>query len=599
MTSDLLAMTVRDMAFFIDKLNEDCSPLQFLREMTKNSIEAILNLDDPVGEVRWDLDWRRHLLSEEEVTKLCIIDNGCGMTGEEMVTYINQLSSSIHEQSVTGNFGVGAKISAAPLNPEGLIYLSWKDGQGYMIQLYRDSVAKEYGLLRFKSGEFWQHINDDLKPDSIKNHGTMVVLLGKSEIESTIDAPLKTTMPKKWVLRYLNSRFYKFPKGIEVKAREGWHLPKGDKHNFLRTVTGQGPWLNDNRVKRGTVRLDEAMANVHWWIIDEETDINSGHYTPGGHVAMLFQDELYEMVYANAGFARLQSFGVVFGCDRVVIYVEPDNGKVQSVRANTARTNLLIGGAATDWSVYAAAFRKEMPDDLAEYQDQIGQNADHTDHRKAIRDRLKTVRELFRFGRYRPSKDGKYNILPPGANTGGAPVTSVLSNDTTSSGGGSNGGKKGDLYSLFAEEAGDPADLVNISNEPEVVWQSIEDEPPTRSAGDMDDRAARYLPEQNKLIINGDFRVFTDMIDRWELRYTHVPGARATVKNVVREWFTQQLMETIMSALALKHVGKWSLQEMEQLWTGEALTAAVLPRYHIDLSIKRVLGQKLGTLKAA
>lgn len=240
-----------------------------------------------------------------------------------------------------------------------------------------------------------------------------------------------------------------------------------------------------------------------------------------------------------------------------------------------------------------------MPDELAAYQDQIGLNADHTDHRKAIRDRLKTVSELFRFGRYRPSKDGKYNILPPGANTGGAPVTSGPSSGATSSGGGSTGGKKGDLYSLFAEEVGDPADLVNISNEPEVVWQSIEDEPPTRSAGDMDDRAARYLPEQNKLIINGDFRVFRDMIERWERRYAHVPGAPATVKNVVCEWFTQQLMETIMSALALKHVGKWSMQEMAQLWTDEALTAAVLPRYHIDLSIKRVLGQKLGTLKAA
>ena len=59
MASDLLPMSVRDMAFFIDKLNEDCSPLQFLRELTKNSIEAIQALDEPVGEIRWDLDLTR------------------------------------------------------------------------------------------------------------------------------------------------------------------------------------------------------------------------------------------------------------------------------------------------------------------------------------------------------------------------------------------------------------------------------------------------------------------------------------------------------------------------------------------------------------
>jgi len=54
-----------------------------------------------------------------------------------------------------------------------------------------------------------------------------------------------------------------------------------------------------------------------------------------------------------------------------------------------------------------------------------------------------------------------------------------------------------------------------------------------------------------------------------------------------------------MSAQALKTTGKWSLQELEQLWDEEALTAAVLPRWHIDQSIKRNLGHRIGSLKAA
>ena len=48
------------------------------------------------------------------------------MTGDELVRYINQLSSSLREQSMTGNYGVGAKIAAATRNHAGLVYMSWK-----------------------------------------------------------------------------------------------------------------------------------------------------------------------------------------------------------------------------------------------------------------------------------------------------------------------------------------------------------------------------------------------------------------------------------------------------------------------------------------
>ena len=84
------------------------------------------------------------------------------------------------------------------------------------------------------------------------------------------------------------------------------------------------------------------------------------------------------------------------------------------------------------------------------------------------------------------------------------------------------------------------------------------------------------------------------MIDRWAAIYKEVPGVNEAVKVAAREWFTQQLIETVMSAVALKSTGKWSLDELQKLWTEEALTAAVLPRWHIDQSIKRALGQKLG-----
>jgi hypothetical protein len=88
------------------------------------------------------------------------------------------------------------------------------------------------------------------------------------------------------------------------------------------------------------------------------------------------------------------------------------------------------------------------------------------------------------------------------------------------------------------------------------------------------------------------------MVERWLAAYSHVPGAATTVKEVVHEWFEQQLIEAVMSAQALKGTGRWSLQEMELLWDEPALTAAVLPRWHVDQSIKRTLGMRLGTLRS-
>jgi len=146
----LLAMSVGNMGFFLDRLGQDCHSLQFLRELTQNSIEAIQRAGGR-GTITWDVDWATYDL--EGVYKLSITDDGVGMTGQEMLEYINRLSSSVAEQSFAGNYGVGAKIAAAPRNPHGLIYLSWKDGVGAMIQLCRDAESGAYGVKQWERGD--------------------------------------------------------------------------------------------------------------------------------------------------------------------------------------------------------------------------------------------------------------------------------------------------------------------------------------------------------------------------------------------------------------------------------------------------------------
>src|SRR5262249_45959727 len=156
-----------------------------------------------------------------------------GMSGEEMVRYINQLSSSAVTKSVDGNYGVGAKIAAATRNHAGLIYLSWKAGQGSMIHLWRDPHSGVYGLRQVErpdgSYNHFAELDDAVKPGTIGNHGTKVVLFGMTTDADTMKPPPEAPSPSRWIAKYLNTRYFKFPDGITVRAREGWEQPRSNK----------------------------------------------------------------------------------------------------------------------------------------------------------------------------------------------------------------------------------------------------------------------------------------------------------------------------------------------------------------------------------
>jgi hypothetical protein len=48
---------------------------------------------------------------------------------------------------------------------------------------------------------------------------------------------------------------------------------------------------------------------------------------------------------------------------------------------------------------------------------------------------------------------------------------------------------------------------------------------------------------------------------------------------------------------ALQGERRWSLKDMETILSPEALTIAVMQRYHVANAIKRTVGVKLGSLK--
>ena len=600
-------MSVRNVGFLLDRLGQDCTPLQFLRELTQNGIEAIARTSSP-GEIVWDVDWISYDLADGPM-KLCITDSGDGMTGEEMLEFINQLSSSGAEQSFSANYGVGAKIAAATKNPVGVIYQSWRDAQGWMVHLEKDGATGEYGLRQWELGNgtyaYYFPLEDSVKPDSIGESGTKVVLLGVDNDADTMSAPEGAVSPSRWISKYLNTRYFRFPDGVSVRAREGWDFPRKDSdRNVLRTITGQQRYLDQHCLDAG--REDLASAVVRWWILTDEPALtnNSGFIESAGHMAALYQDELYDRATARAGTAMLQQFGVLFGSRQVVLYVEPGAGNGSLLTTNTARTTLRLNGEGLPWSDWAHEFREKMPAALAEFVKEKALASTEKDHVKSIKNRLKGVMDLYRVSRYRPSPQGTYLSDPysvarvsvsPGSGArskgGGGKGSSV-----GASGKGKRDSEVGSVYHLFEKKAGGtPSERSQTDPFPVVNWVSLQDG--TRSEGDMEDKAGKYVANQNTLMVNADFRVFADMIERLAKTKGIAPGGidiRPTVTDVVHAWFEQALIETVIGVQQLKGSKEWGPGEIEAALSEEALTAAVMQRYHVFNSCKRELGAKLG-----
>ena len=596
-TSSVLPLAVQETGFLVDRLGQDCHKLQFLRELTQNGIEAIERSGKP-GAIVWDVESNSADAQGRPIHKLSITDTGDGMTADEMERYINRLASSGSLQAMTGNFGLGAKIAVATRNPFGVVYQSWRKGQGNMIHLHRDAASGQYGLMQWQLDDdryaYHRPLSDRQKPAMIDGHGTKVILLGRSMEEDTAAAPSGTPSPSRWVAKYLNSRYFRFPEGVEVRVREGWQHPASDTdRNLLRTVTGMAEYLAAHSSASGSVRLDGAIA--HWWILKDEKALssNSGHAESSGHVAALYQNELYEMKTGLQGTMRLQQFGVVFGTRQVVLYIEPRPSKPHTIAANTARTQLLRDNEPLPWAEWACQFRRKMPRLLRRFIDEKAQGASATDHGRSIRRRLQKVFGLYKISRYRADRQGQEQVADAQKASSGSSAKKAKAANAKSKVKAKSRDDRGNQArsgptKAAAHGTGDAF--------PKAVWISTENG--TRDEGYLEDRAANFLLEQNLLQINGDFSGFQDMVDHCCAKARDYPGVRDVAETIVRSWFEQSLIETVIGVQQLRQRRHWSPRDIAAALSPEALTAAVMQRYHVAVASTRDLSRRLGKPEA-
>jgi histidine kinase/DNA gyrase B/HSP90-like ATPase len=382
---------------FVNRMFEACGPYQWAREILRNSLEA------SATRVEFGIEWQA--VDKFGVYRRAMIDNGQGMTRDELRRFFSTLGDGAKKiGGVHDNFGVGGKIATLPWNPNGVVVVSYKDGKGSMIWIVLNEDG-DYELTEFdvKDGRSsvidpstvdWSASGDidwsNLRPDWVKDHGTIVVLLGSDSNQDTIlGNPADNEQAIKGLSVFLNTRFWDLS-AIDVHVVElrslkknQWPTTPDEKDDARRPnnrrIHGASYYLTDVKGNgklgaRGTVLLDDERVLTDWYLWDGPRPAVDAYAKEIGYVAIKYKDELFHI---SSGKVQFRWFGVVESKvqTNLTIILEPQLYRADSgrwgVHPDQSRNRLLFTGdnekgseiPLHDWG---GEFAHNMPDEITE-----------------------------------------------------------------------------------------------------------------------------------------------------------------------------------------------------------------------------------------
>lgn len=648
------AMSVSHPEFIIDKLAESATPKQQLRELVQNGIESIQRRcssgDNTPGRIEIDIDWAWY--KSEGSYKICVSDNGDGMTPQEMESYLNHLSvkGASGNQSSRGNFGVGAKITALAFNPYGVVYFSLKNGVGSVMTLHRDPVTGVYGIQGMDTdfGPSYVPILDEEDIDEIKTplmvrSGTKVTLLGHSADENTRYCRREDGGANS-VYVFLTNRYFTLPENIELLVGKVTDNPaewprerpspsgrsdNSDKKTFnyeqihglkasldarLRSKNDDGQRVSG---ASGVVELSDAV--VYWYLFDDGRGmpikaVQKNMAARGlrtSAVNLVFQEEVYDQRFGNEGRRALAQFGILFGSENFVLCVKPVGDEYTSDLARSEVLRADDKNLIHSWERWGREFAAKMPLEIKRKQDDVmarTETIENTSHEKANKDRLAKMMSILRPTVYRRSSDGQLNAEGE-LRLGGSPGRGESEQKETGRGNRNENPPPPTRPSstspnLFLERITNknknkdsnakPAQI-NFSNI-KCTWISLSTG--TRSQEDLEDRACEVI--ENQVRINADFRGFVDLLRlvNGEVNQDGNQAIFQEVQTVMRAFVQLQLEEIILSVRGLSNRTTWDTDAVRSALSPESLTAAVMSRYHIREQCIRAVRMHLGKVIA-
>jgi hypothetical protein len=664
----------RGPSFFAELFGTDIGPGKQYRELSKNSFEGIAEYkaahpEDRDYEPTIEAFVDPYAFSQTGATKFAFGDNGIGMTHKVMAD-LYSIFQSTKTQSLEENYGIGARASTLKFNPEGVEFRSWRDGEGYvctLAKLREEHGIPIYGTLDTDFGEgvvlsviplkqpyFSEEEIALMKPPFIEDHGTVVVLHGKSEGDDT------TLMPDElrdeigadgrsrehtsyWQTHIYNSQYFTIPEGIKFRlyVEPGGGIEgKARKNIFhadrqLRLVKGTRDFLDNFAEQSGTVEI--PGAKVHWWILGEGDEVALPHrlnretgrpmtkadkrkrqrvwfpWLTGtmNHaiVSAVYQGEQFDLATKVDAVRTLQKFGIFAGQNNVCIVVEPD--RELGVRSNMNRTSLLVNKRKLPWDRWGHEFAQRYPQEAPELLAYIEGKLGNTDFDTELDRLLAEMKDDFTVPTAVPRKkrarasdeeDPQGIMKPLGKRLPPAPDAPMKPRPEPS--------PEREIHRRASPngrtrykpvEIGKRALLMNQA-EPRPAVKLLTEEGYNYA---FRGRAAEYVREATPkypsgiIYVNRDFDVMEKLIEESVNLYfpTDESKERAlpAVRSIVELVYTAQILFAVMTyrhSFMIGHGSNWPEEDSRKLVSPEALTAIVLARPGMREQIKRRINGK-------
>ena len=590
---EVTALEVADEDFLVASLIERCPKTMMIRELMMNAIEA----------ARLAPEGKRQIeISAEPVdgtAKLAIWNTGPGMDAAELLHISNIASSIGKEKSLTGNFGMGAKVASLPSNQRGIRYRSCKLGRVHEVILCKRKGV--YGRLRRfhpETGEFLEVVDvTDLaaeEPRPLDFDWTEVLLLGNEADQDTVKDPYNgdPEQDAQWLATYLYHRFYRLPPGLRVILAEGTHKLDGNRP-FLPI-----PARLHLFQKYETVECRNGIK-IHY-LFDAPYDKSSG----SGHnksisgalasavstCAVIYKDEMYDLRKSKNWTFDAPIFGVPFGAKHISIHVElPDHYPIvpdayrQFLRYAQGEQPHL---SAKD---FADLVRENRPEWLIEIIRSFAPDSATSDD---IRNELQNLLNELRVKRTSPKIvfNGTAHVA-----SGSGPGAVVAKNLGDGSSGDHprkmpadltiipTGAKRAELYK-------------NLERAPEIILL-LEDEEIEEKG--LKGRAARFVMEASQLFVNMQYPAINEMRAQLETEYAAADPEMITIlsKQHAERTMILRVGRTVVYALAKQLNKEWDQRALETASSPESLSMAADDYTDALQNVRRDIGRKLRTAR--
>ena len=585
----------------VDREYAQVPPNQFLREAVQNAIEA------GADEIRISPAYHLDANSDKPTWKICISDNGCGMSEMEMVQYINNLSASGKRLGRNNNFGVGLKTSMLPRHPVGLHVISFQKGKGNMLRMGK-LRSNEYGLIGFpteKGFEETMPISDKILSyySHIKDHGTLVIGMGQTANEPTFmtsdkrDPSLahKDYRDLREHIKYLNNRYFTIPDGVTVKVTEFqnsspklWPTSQKASRNLVmnRDVYGQKYYLDRTALSKGQFEVEGIK--YHWYLMEPSGNVRRevyhAYWNPESFVGLLYGNEVYDQQTSSENHRMYYKFGITPNSvmKNLVILVEPPHSSVSKfgVESNSSRSGLQLRDNNTPliWHIWGDKFKKHMPKAVRKAIEQAV--PEETNTVDAVEHRLKPFLQMMKAptGLFKRSDEGNFIFAIPREHVIGSDPTkrSTSKGETQKSTGGGTGSmalvrsllKTSDTIRVRA------VPLVRMPIIPKIEWVSIKRG--SREFGDrLENKFGEYIKEADLLRLNEDFFELKNRANDLLEKYGKgTPRAQDIIWDSVKREFATEVSSRVTHCKELRHV--WGEAAFDNTTSIDSLTTSVM-----------------------